>query len=86
MLALALRMYFAREDRVRVHDGAGLWWARQHGRCMLVACHGHAIKQAALGPYIAAEWPEMWGATRHRYAFSGHIHHERAREFPGLTR
>ncbi len=84
MLALALRLYYAREDRVTVHDGPGLWWMREHGACMIVSTHGHQIKQAAMGPYIANEFAETWGRTKHRYAFSGHIHHERAREFPGL--
>lgn len=84
MLALALRLYFAREDRVTVHDGAGLWWVREHGDVMLCATHGHQVKQAAMGPFIAAEYAPAWGRTRHRFAFSGHIHHERVREFPGV--
>ncbi len=84
MLGLALRMFYAREPRVRVWDGAGLWWRRQHGRNLLAATHGHAIRQAAIGPYMAAEWPELWGATRWRFAFSGHIHHERSLDLPGV--
>jgi len=84
MLALALCLFFSREDRVTVHDGAGLWWVKQHGRCMIASTHGHQIKQRDMGPYIAAEWPEMWGATRHRVVLSGHVHHERTVETPGM--
>lgn len=84
MIALAVRMYFAREDRVTVHDGAGLWWRRTFGAVMLAATHLHAIKFEGIGPYVAAEWPQEWGQTRHRYAFTGHEHRERSRDFPGI--
>lgn len=84
MIALAVRMYFAKEPRVTVHDGAGLWWRRTFGAVMLAATHLHAIKFAGIGPYVAAEWPQEWGATRHRYAFTGHEHRERTQDFPGI--
>lgn len=85
MLALALRLRYEREPRVTVHDGAGLWWVREHGQVMLAATHLHAIKFEAVPGYIAAEWPESWGRTRHRYAFTGHEHRERTRDFPGVN-
>jgi hypothetical protein len=84
MLAMALRFRYMDEPRVTVHDGAGLWWTREHGRVMLAATHLHAIRFEAISGYIAAEWPEAWGRTRHRYAYTGHEHRERSRDFPGL--
>jgi len=84
MLLVALRAFYARESRVAVDQDARAWWTLQHGETLLAATHGHAIKQPQMPGYLAAEWPDLWGQTRHRYIFSGHIHHERTREFPGV--
>jgi len=84
MLALVLRAWFRNDPRVTVWDGGGDWWKRQHGKVMIAATHGHKIRQQQMAGYAAAEWPEMWGATRARFAFSGHVHHERTLDTPGM--
>lgn len=53
--------------------------------------HGHGAKDDQLPALAAHEASEMWGTTKHRYIYCGHIHHRRAikfksgKDYTGLT-
>ena len=34
---------------------------------------------------MAADQPEMWGDTSHRYWFTGHLHHDHKKDYPGVS-
>lgn len=75
MLAVALSIFFEKDDRVEVDMDPSLLWFYQHGATMLAATHGHTIKHNQLAHIMASRQPVMWGNTVFRYGFTGHIHH-----------
>ena len=83
MLSIALELFFEDNPRVTVDADPSDFWFYEHGVCMLAANHGHKTKPDALPGVMAAYRPEMWGRTKVRKAFSGHIHHERSGEANG---
>jgi len=51
---------------------------RQHtvwGKNLICWAHGDKIKPGSWAQIVAAEFPEQWGQTRHRYMRCGHVHH-----------
>lgn len=73
------------EPRVTVETSPLPYYAYQHGKTMLAFHHGHLKKKDGLPGLIAAQFPQMWGATTKRYAHVGHMHHTHELEHPGIT-
>jgi hypothetical protein len=73
------------EPRVTVETTPLPYYAYQHGKTMLAFHHGHLKKKEGLPGLIAAQFPQMWGATTKRYAHVGHMHHTHELEHPGIT-
>lgn len=71
-----LRGAFRRNERVDVLPSENQFWVHQHGLTMLGATHGHDSKPAQLASIMAARYPEIWGATKHRYGHQFHVHHK----------
>jgi hypothetical protein len=85
MLALCLAMYYERDPRVTVDTSpAKFHWVR-HGKCLIGVTHGDTVKMDQLPGIMAADRASDWGETAHRFWYCGHIHHDRVREFPGVT-
>jgi hypothetical protein len=57
----------------------------QHGSVMLMLTHGNAGKLEEYPQVMAAEQPQMWGATTWREAHTGDKHHRRLIEIKGAT-
>lgn len=70
-----LLAWYRNEPRVTVDTDASLFWFYRFGRVMLAATHGHAAKLEKMPAIMAARQPEMWGATKFRYAHGFHVHH-----------
>lgn len=85
MIAIYLEAFFRNEPRVEVLDNASPYHALEFGRNMILTAHGDGAKRDALPGLAATRWPEMWGRTRYRVAYTGHVHHESIKEFPGMT-
>jgi len=83
MLSIALALFFENNSRVEVDDDPSDFWFYRHGLVMLAGNHGHRTKPMDLPGVMASYRPDIWGATKHRFAFSGHIHHERSGEKHG---
>ena len=83
MLSLAFAMFYEGNSRVVVDDDPSEFWFYEHGVVMLAANHGHRVKPEQMPGVMAAYQPAMWGRTKCRQAFSGHIHHTRAGEENG---
>lgn len=73
------------EDRIQVIDTELPYYVYQHGSTLLGFHHGHIKKPADLPSLFAAQYPELWGKTRRRYAHCGHRHHYEEKEYAGMT-
>ena len=82
-LALMISCYFHNEPRVEVDLSPSNTWYYQFGKVLIGSTHGDTIKGPALMGVMAADRPEQWGATKHRYWMVGHIHHQDVKEYPG---
>lgn len=75
-LAISLWAFFHNEPRVDAICDPSRFFHHQHGITMVSATHGDKCKVSKMPGVMAASQPTMWGATRFRYALSGHIHHK----------
>ncbi len=84
-LAFTLAAFFENEPRVEVDLSPSKFWYFQFGKVLIASTHGDTAKHEQLGPIMATDMPETWGATRHRYWYTGHVHHQVVKEFPGVV-
>lgn len=78
-------LLYADEPRVTVIDSELPYYVLQHGRVMLAWHHGHLKRVEQLPLLLAAQFPEVWGATKWRYGHTGHLHHKHEKEHSGVT-
>jgi hypothetical protein len=83
-LSLMLSCYFHNDPRVQVDLSPAPCWYYQFGKVLIGSTHGDTIKGKDMGAVMAADKPQEWGATTHRYWFVGHIHHKDVKEYPGV--
>lgn len=55
----------------------------RHGTCLIAAHHGDKSPPQRLAMMIA-DVCSYWSEVRHRHILTGHIHHESAKDFPGI--
>lgn len=84
-MSLCLSSFYSREPRVDVDISPDAFRWHRFGKCLLGVAHGDDVKLADLPGVMAVDRQEDWGATSHRYFYTGHIHHETVKEFPGVT-
>jgi hypothetical protein len=84
MMALAER--YRSEPRVVVQRDPSEFYVYQFGRVLIAAHHGHKAKADRMVHYIADEYAILWGKTRFRYLFTGHLHHHKSQDIGGMTR
>lgn len=80
----ALRERYRDNPRIEVQRKGGEFFVMEWGRVMLASHHGDKAKAERLVMHMADEWAEMWGRTRHRYYFTGHLHHSRLQDIGGV--
>lgn len=84
-LAECLAAIYENEPRITIDRSPRQFHYHEHGRTLIGVCHGHEVKRLAdLGAIMAADRPEAWGRTRHRYWYTGHVHHDRAIDAHGV--
>jgi hypothetical protein len=84
-VTLALAEFYRNEPSVKIIESAGDFYVHEFGINMLLLHHGDRAKPDRLVHFAAAEWPEVWGRTRHRLALSGHVHHETRKDIGGMA-
>jgi hypothetical protein len=84
-VTLALSEHYRNVEGVEIIDHAGEFYVHEFGANMLLLHHGDKAKPERLVTFAAAEWPEMWGRSKHRLALSGHVHHETRKEVGGMA-
>lgn len=75
-IAWFLSAWYRNEPRVYVDLDQSLFFYHQHDLVMLAATHGHESKLRDMPQIMASRRPEMWGATKYRYAHGFHVHHK----------
>lgn len=80
----ALRERYRHNERIEVQRQPGEFFVMEYGRIMLAAHHGDKAKAERLVMHMADQWPDMWGRTRHRYYFTGHLHHAKLLDVGGV--
>ena len=60
-----------------------IFWT-QHGKTMIAAHHGDKMKPQTLA-MICADQCGFWSDTRHRVVMTGHRHHLRVEDMPGVS-
>ena len=81
LFALAER--YRNEPRVTVQKVPGEFFVMQFGECLLAAHHGHGGKPERMVMFLADQYAQLWGKTRHRFLWTGHLHSMRAADFAG---
>lgn len=80
----AVAEHFRNEPRVEVQKEPGEFFAHQFGVNMICAHHGDKAKAERMVLFLADEFPEMWGATKHRFLWTGHLHHHKSADIGGV--
>ncbi len=79
-----LSQVFEKNPRVTIDTNPGHFHYFQFGKNLVGTHHGHGAKPERLANVMAADVPELWGKTDHRFWMTGHIHHDRVRDFDGV--
>lgn len=85
VLALMISCYFHNEPRVTVDLSPAVAWYHQFGKNLIGSTHGDTMKGAAMPGLMAADVAEMWGSTKYRAWYVGHVHHSDYKEYAGCT-
>jgi hypothetical protein len=84
-LPVYLRAVYENEPRVIVEEGFNPYQYDVFGNVLLGWAHGDGAKLEALGEIMATDEPAKWGAAKHRYWNTGHIHHWSQKELRGCV-
>lgn len=85
-LSFCLSLVYENEPRVRVNLSPSYYLYHRFGNVLIGVTHGDkAAKFRDLAEIMAADRAQDWGETKHRYWFTGHIHHEKEQEFRGCV-
>lgn len=84
-IVFALAERYRDEPRVTVEKSPSEFWVMQFGDCLFAAHHGHGGKPERMVLFLADEYAQIWGATRHRVLYTGHLHHLKAADIGGVT-
>lgn len=80
-----VKAYFRNEPRVVVHDRPSAIYYYQFGSVLLAMTHGHQIKADKIGEIMSVDCQDIWSSTKHRYALTGHVHHQSVKEYPSCV-
>lgn len=85
MLGLCLANYYEREPRVHVDTSPGAFHWYRFGLNLIGDTHGHTAKPEKLPGVMSVDRARDWGETLYRRWYTGHVHHDSLKEFPGVT-
>ena len=84
MLALCLQQYYERDPRVTVDTSPAKFHWYRFGLNLIGVTHGDTLKAHTLPGVMACDRAKDWRETKHRYWYTGHVHHDSAKEYPGV--
>lgn len=83
ILTFALTERYRNDERVTVEKTPRDLFMFEWGKSAIFAHHGDKIKPEQL-TLLVSDVCSFWSSTRHRYALTGHVHHDRARDIGPL--
>ncbi|OOY15056.1 helix-turn-helix domain-containing protein [Thioclava sp. DLFJ4-1] len=88
VLKAALKQRYRQDDQIDFPtldqwDKSEIYWIR-HGNSLIIIHHGDKCKPERLA-MIAADKCPYWSETTHRVILTGHLHHLKVQDFPGVT-
>lgn len=84
-LAMVMAALYEGNPRVVVPVSASPFQYHEFGQCMVGMHHGDTIrKRDNYVGIMARDQAEMWGRTKYRYWWLGHIHNSQREELPGV--
>lgn len=83
-IMFALHERFRDNPRVTIEKTPSDFFVHDFGKCMFAAHHGDKGRAERLVMHMAHEWPEIWGNTKWRYYFTGHLHHAKLQDIGGV--
>jgi hypothetical protein len=84
LLELLANVY-ENEPRVTIDTSPQHYHYFEFGKVLIGTHHGHGSKMPDLPLIMAADQPEAWGRTKHRYIWTGHIHNRTAYDKIGCS-
>jgi UDP-2,3-diacylglucosamine pyrophosphatase LpxH len=83
-MALLLEQKYANNKRVSVDTSPSVFNYYRWEQNFIGVHHGHTVKKIdALPAIMATDRPKDWGECANRAWWTGHVHHEAVKEFPG---
>lgn len=79
-----VKLYYENEPRVKVYDNYNKFINFTWGDNLVVLHHGDKINLQRIYETITRVLAKEWGQSKHRFAWTGHIHHKQAHEIGGL--
>ncbi len=84
ILKAALKQRYRNTDRISFMPCyEDKFWIK-HGKTLVFGHHGDKMKPEKLSMIVADQCPD-WSSTRYRVALTGHLHHLKVQDFPGVT-
>lgn len=84
-LAVCLAQFYEREPRVEIDTSPARFHYYRFGQNLIGVTHGDGAKMPQLPGIMAVDRREEWGQTRYHHWYTGHVHHDSRKEFPGCT-
>ena len=85
MLSHCLDLYYENNPRVMIDKSPQSFHWYRFGECLLGVTHGQKTKPQNLPGIMAVDRKEDWGQTTFRHFYTGHVHHDSVKEYPGCT-
>lgn len=75
---------YENEPRVTIDTSPQHYHYFRFGKVLIGTHHGHGAKPEQLPIVMATDRPKDWGETKHRYIWTGHVHHNSQRDIAGV--
>jgi hypothetical protein len=83
VLTFALHQRYRNDATVEIEREPRDLFMRQWGKCGIFLHHGDKRKPHDM-VMLLADACDFWSDTKHRYYFAGHLHHDHAKDYPGI--
>lgn len=84
-LAYTLQAFFHNQPRVQVDLSPADHWYYRFDKVLIGFTHGDKAGHDRLPGVMACDRAKDWGETTHRYWYTGHVHSQNVREYPGVV-
>lgn len=83
-IMFALGQRYRNNPRIEVQEYPGEFFVHEFGDVMIAAHHGDKASAQGMVNFMADEYAPIWGRTRHRFLFTGHLHHHKSQDIGGV--